>query len=338
MPDDLLRRFHRTMLLARRYDERMLNLQRQGKIGTFAPIKGQEAAQVGTISAIGDDDWFVPSFREMAAAIWRGQPLDAMFLYIGGFNEGGAIPKGARDLPIAIPVGTQTLHAVGLGYAAKYSQSGEVAMTYFGDGATSEGDFNEALNFAAVYKAPVIFVCQNNQWAISLPRTRQAVTRTLAERALGFGVPALEVDGNDVLACHVAATEAVERARAGDGPTMIECVTYRMEVHTTADDPTRYRSDDEVEEWRKRDPITRFQRYLRNKGLLSDDEIETLEAEIKQQVQEAWETARRKMEDYVGDQLKMFDHVYADMPAELVAQREELKRELAATDKGGRHG
>lgn len=164
LPDDLLRRFHRTMLLARRYDERMLNLQRQGKIGTFAPIKGQEAAQVGTISAIGDDDWFVPSFREMAAAIWRGQPLDAMFLYIGGFNEGGAIPKGARDLPIAIPVGTQTLHAVGLGYAAKYSQSGEVAMTYFGDGATSEGDFNEALNFAAVYKAPVIFVCQNNQW------------------------------------------------------------------------------------------------------------------------------------------------------------------------------
>lgn len=338
LPDDLLLRLHRTMLLARRYDERMLNLQRQGKIGTFAPIKGQEAAQVGTIAAIGDDDWFVPSFRELGAAIWRELPLDAMFLYIGGFNEGGMIPEGTRSLPIAIPVGTQTLHAVGLGYGVKYRRTGEVAMTYFGDGATSQGDFNEALNFAAVYKAPVVFVCQNNQWAISMPRAKQAASKTLAQRALGFDVPAMEVDGNDVLACHVAASEAVERARAGDGPTMIECVTYRMEVHTTADDPTRYRSDEEVAEWRKRDPVTRFQRYLIDKGLLSDGDIEALEGEIKDQVQQAWDEAQRKMEEYAGDHLRMFDHVHGEMPPDLIDQREELKRALAAAEEGRADG
>lgn len=210
--DDHLLRMHRTMLLARRFDERLLSLQRQGRIGTFAPVKGQEAAQVGTISAIEESDWMVPSYRETGASLWRGTAMDALHLYFAGYSEGGAIPEGQNDLPIAIPVGTQMLHAVGIGYGMKLGGGDRCVMTYFGDGATSQGDFHEAMNFAGVFQTPTIFVCQNNQWAISVPRDRQTHSKTLAQKALAYDIPGIMVDGNDLLAVHAVAKEAVERA------------------------------------------------------------------------------------------------------------------------------
>ena len=262
IPDELLLKLHRAMLLARRFDERMLSLQRQGRIGTFPPIKGQEAAQLGAAAVLRPSDWMVPAFREMAAEIWRGRSLESILLYYDGFDEGGRIPDDRNDLPISVPVGSQILHAVGLAWAIKYRGKDEVVMTFFGDGATSEGDFHEAMNFAGVFQTPVVFVCQNNQWAISIPRSKQTRSETLAQKALAYGMPGIQVDGNDVLAVYAAASEAVERARSGGGPTLIECVTYRLAMHTTADDPKRYRTDAEVEEWRRKDPITRFQNYL----------------------------------------------------------------------------
>ncbi|WP_462329993.1 pyruvate dehydrogenase (acetyl-transferring) E1 component subunit alpha [Thiohalocapsa halophila] len=329
--DDLLTRMHRAMLLARRFDERMLELQRQGRIGTFAPVSGQEAAQVGAMAALTDDDWLVPSFREFAAAIWRGTPLTQLLLYNAGYNEGGAVPDGAHDLPIAIPVATQIPHAVGLAYAARYRDTGAVAITFFGDGATSEGDFHEALNFAGVFTAPVIFLCQNNQWAISVPREHQTQSRTLAQKALAYGVPGIQVDGNDVLAVLAATREAAERARNGDGPTMIECVTYRLSVHTTADDPSKYRSDEEVEAWRRRDPIPRLQRHLQSRGLLSDDDLDTLEDTLKGEIDDAWSETQADMERLDGPET-MFEHHYAELPRYLREQRDGLRRDRGQED------
>jgi pyruvate dehydrogenase E1 component alpha subunit len=327
LADDTLLKLHRCMTLSRRFDERMLKLQRAGSIGTFAPIKGQEAAQLGAIAACRSDDWFVPSFRETAAALWRGASPVGILLYAAGYNEGGRIPEGHNDLPIAVPVGTQMLHAVGIAYGLAYREEDSIAMTFFGDGATSEGDFHEALNFAAVLQAPAIFICQNNQWAISVPRERQTRSDTLAEKALAYGMPATQVDGNDLLAVYAAAHEAIERARAGDGPTMIECVTYRMEVHTTADDPKRYRDQDEVDDWTKRDPLPRFESYLKEKSLLDDGKIEALGREIEGEIDEVWKATQSQMEK-LGDPLSMFDHMYEALPNRLKAQRQELSGEL----------
>lgn len=332
IPEDHLLRMHRTMLLARRFDERMLQLQRQGRIGTFAPVKGQEASQIGIVAALRDTDWMVPSFREQAASLWRGQSLESFLLIYGGFYQGNELPEDTRNLPVAVPVGTQPLHAVGLSYGIKYRGKDDVVVTFFGDGATSEGDFHEAMNFAGVWQTPTIFVCQNNQWAISVPRAHQTKSKTLAQKALAYGVSGRQVDGNDVLAVYAAAEEAAERARSGEGPTMIECVTYRLSMHTTADDPTRYRDEDEVKTWQEREPISRFQNYLKKKGLLSDGDIEELEEEIKAQIQEAVNRAEQRMEE-LGDQgLTMFDHMYAEKPPYLQEQRDELAAELEAEE------
>jgi pyruvate dehydrogenase E1 component alpha subunit len=328
--DDLLERIHRVMVLARRFDERMLRLQRQGRIGTFAPVRGQEASQIGALAALREDDWFVPAFREFAGAIWRGTPLSQILLYNGGYNEGGAIPEDAHDLPIAVPVATQIPHAVGIGYAARYRKSDQVAITFFGDGATSEGDFHEAMNFAGVFQTPTIFLCQNNQWAISVPREHQTHSKTLAQKALGYGVPGVQVDGNDVLAVYAATQEAAERARRGDGPTMIECITYRLSVHTTADDPTKYRKDEEVEEWKRKDPIPRLQRYLRARGLLGDGDIERIEGEVKEEIDQAWKEAEAEMKR-LDNALDIFSHIYAESPAYLTEQRQGLAKRI----KGG---
>lgn len=331
LSDDLLLNLHRWMLLGRRFDERMLKLQRQGRIGTFAPIKGQEAANVGSTAVLRDSDWMVVAFREAAGELMRGRSMEDLLLYYGGYNEGGYIPEGVNNLPTSIPVGSQALHAVGLAWAAKYRGTDDVAMAFFGDGATSQGDFHEALNFAGVYKAPTVFICQNNQWAISLPRSKQTASKTLAQKALANGVPGIQVDGNDVLAMYVASKEAVDRARAGDGPTLIEAVTYRLSVHTTADDPKRYRTDEEVEDWETRDPISRFQVYLKNKGLLDDETIEALEEEIDQEIRAAVANAEERMSEPV-DALKMFDHMYADPSEYLLDQKQELAEELEAKE------
>jgi len=328
LPEELLVKLHRFMLLNRRFDERMLSLQRQGRIGTFAPIKGQEASQLGAVALLEEDDWLFPSFREMAAETWRGKTLESVLLSYGGYNEGGLIPEGLNNLPVAIPVSTQLPHAVGVAYGLKYREEKAIAMAFFGDGGTSEGDFHESLNFAAVFQTPVVFVCQNNQWAISIPRSHQTHSKTLAQKALAYGIPGIQVDGNDILAVYVAAKECIDRARSGEGPGMIECVTYRMSVHTTADDPKRYRKDEEVEEWAERDPLTRFQKYLTDKGLLSEEEIDSLEEEIKKEIKEAVDSYEKKQKD-LGDPLEMFDHVYDELPPHLEKQREELKQELA---------
>jgi pyruvate dehydrogenase E1 component alpha subunit len=331
--DDVLLRMHRMMVLARAFDERMLILQRQGRIGTFAPIKGQEA-QIGAAAVLEPDDWLVPSFREMPAELWRGKSMESVLLLYGGYNEGGKVPEGLNNLPVAIPVGSQTLHAAGLGYAIKYRQQKQVAMTFFGDGATSEGDFHEAMNFSAVFQVPVVFVAQNNQWAISVPRSRQTHSKTLAQKAMAYDMPGIQVDGNDLLAVYTAAKEAVDRARAGGGPSLIECVTYRLSMHTTADDPKRYRTDEEVAQWVKRDPIVRFRKYLADKGLLTDEAIAEVEAEVLAEIKAAEERWTQQVEKTL-DPLDMFDHAYAKMPPHLQAQEEELRQELADQKNAG---
>jgi pyruvate dehydrogenase E1 component alpha subunit len=336
LPDEQLLALHRAMLLGRRFDERMLRLQRQGRIGTFAPIRGQEAAQIGAVAPLRESDWMVPAFRETAAEIYRGRPMESILLYYGGYNQAGRMPESVMNLPVAIPVGTQIPHAVGLGYAIRYRQKDDVAMVFFGDGATSQGDFHEALHFAGVFHTPTVFVCQNNQWAISVPRSHQTRAETLAQEGLGHGIPGIQVDGNDLLAVWVAAKEAVDRARAGDGPTLIECVTYRLSVHTTADDPTRYRSEEEVKEWERREPISRFQEYLKNKDLLSDDGIEELEDEIQAEIKEVVQRTEDRMKELAEEPLVMFDHVYAELPPYLREQRDELARELAGKEEN--HG
>ncbi|RJR41532.1 MAG: pyruvate dehydrogenase (acetyl-transferring) E1 component subunit alpha [Desulfobacteraceae bacterium] len=333
LPEEFLVRLYRAMLLGRRFDERLLNLQRQGRIGTFAPITGQEASQMGAVSVLEPTDWFVPSFREGAAELWRGVPMEAIVLHHGGFRhseEGDEKGGGerSRNIPVAVPVGSQIIHAAGIGWAVKYRKEKDVVMTFFGDGATSEGDFHEGLNFAAVYKAPVVFVCQNNHWAISVPLEKQTRSKTLAQKAIAYGMPGIQVDGNDVLASYVAAKEAVERARSGEGPSMIECVTYRMMMHTTADDPTRYRKQEEVERWRERDPLIRFKKYLTDKGV-ADDKIDGLDGEVKAEVQAAVERAEKMMEKLRGEPIRMFDHIFADLPPTLKKHKEELARELS---------
>jgi pyruvate dehydrogenase E1 component alpha subunit len=337
MPDldeDQLRYMHRIMLLSRRFDERLLTLQRQGRIGTFAPIKGQEAAQIGAVAPLQQEDWVVPSFRETAAAIYRGTPLTGLLIFQAGYNEGGCIPEGQHNLPIAVPVGTQIPHAVGIAYGMQYRQQPQVTLVFFGDGATSQGDFHEGLNFAGVFNTPTIFLCQNNQWAISLPRTKQTRSQTLAQKALAYGIPGIQVDGNDVFAVYVAVQEAAERARSGKGPTLVECVTYRVSLHTTADDPTRYRSEEEVKGWEKRDPLVRLQKYLIDRKLLSDKHLKDLEANVQADIEHAWQEAQEQMAS-MGDPLDIFDHVYAELPPYLAEQRQAFQQFLARQNEGG---
>jgi pyruvate dehydrogenase E1 component alpha subunit len=314
---DQLQRLYRGMLLGRRLDERMLRLQRQGRIGTFAPIKGQEASQIGSVCTLEARDWLVPSFRETASMLWRGWPIEQLLAFYAGRLEGGQPAPEQHDLPVTIPVATQLPHAVGIAYGIQYRGEDSVVMACFGDGATSEGDFHEAANFAGVWHGPVVFLCQNNQWAISVPLKKQTNSRTIAQKAAAYGFPGIQVDGNDVLAVYAACREAVDRARAGDGPTLIECVTYRLAMHTTADDPTKYRTEEEVKAWEQKDPLTRFRVYLEGKQLL--------DASVEAQVDEEIAGGVERFEALSpADPLGIFDHAYAELPPHVVAQRSEL--------------
>ena len=338
LDQDFLVRLYRAMLLGRKFDERQLSLQRQGRIGTFAPITGQEA-QIGFVAALQPSDWFVPSFREVAAQLWRGERMESILLHNGGFKDpGGEEEPGERsnNIPVAVPVASQVLHAVGLAWGVKYRKKKDVVMAFFGDGATSEGDFHEGLNFAGVYQVPVIFVCQNNHWAISVPLERQTHSKTLAQKAIAYGMPGIQVDGNDVLATYTAAKEAVERARSGGGPTFIESVTFRILMHTTADDPTRYRKEEVVTEWKERDPLIRFRKYMASKGI-PDEKVTGLEEEVLKEIQSAVDKAEEKMKRLENQSLGMFDHIFAEPPPMLREQREELARELKETG-GETHG
>lgn len=326
-PDRLVL-MYRTMLRSRRLEETMMRRQRQGQMGTFAPAMGQEAAQVGAMSALEDRDWLVPSFRELPAALWRGASLRSVFLYAMGFEEGSEVPPGTRVLPIAIPVGSQACHAVGLAWASRLQGEGAVAIVFFGDGATSEGAVHEAMNFAGVLKLPTIFLCQDNQWAISTPRSLQTASATIAQKAVAYGIEGVQVDGNDVLAVHRATAEAAERARAGDGATLIEALTWRLSVHTTADDPRVYRSEAEEKEWAAKDPIPRFRRWLESEGLWDPSKEAAAFAEADRDISTAFDEAVAFRDGDV-DPLEIFDHVFATTPPNLLRQREEAAAALA---------
>jgi pyruvate dehydrogenase E1 component alpha subunit len=327
LPDETLVEMFRWMLTTRRLDERLINLQRQGRIGTYGPSRGQEASQVGTGMAIGPDDWTAQGFREMGMTLVRGWPLHAPMFFWGGYEEGNISPEGVNDLPIAVPVASQLLHGVGIAWGMKLKKTNSVCLTYTGDGGTSEGDFHEAMNFGGVFDLPVVFIVQNNHFAISLPRQKQTRATTLAQKAIAYGFDAIQVDGNDILAVYAATKQAVDKARAGDGPTLIECVTYRLSVHTTADDPTKYRSADEVKEWEKRDPLIRMRTFLGNRGLLDDAGAQEIEDDIQRQIKAAVE----RYESFEGvDLLDPFDHLFAEMPADLADQRAEFAGWLEA--------
>ncbi len=327
LSDDELIGLYRAMVLARESDQRMLKLQRQGRIGTFPLCTGQEAAACGVALAMNQRDWLVPAFREVGAMMMRGVPLEKLLALYAGYEEGNHNPRAERTLPISIPVGSQIPQATGLAYAAKLLESDEqtAVVTFFGDGATSEGDFHEALNFAGVWQVPVVFVCQNNGWAISLPIAQQTASETIAQKAIAYGIEGIQVDGNDPLAVYVATAEALERARNGGGPTLIEAVTYRLMMHTTSDDPTKYRTEEEVKLWWERDPIPRFRIYLERKGIWDDEREERLAGEIKDEV----DAAVRRFE--ATQEVKAdapFDYVLAAPPEVIEEQRAEFLSEL----------
>src|SRR5215469_12659276 len=276
MPDlsaERMLSLYRFMQLGRAFSNKIIALQRQGRATTFGSLVGQEATAVGLAAPLQPQDWLAPSYRELASLFVRGVPLPVVTYSFRGFTH-PSWPAESRCLPIQIVIGTQMLHAVGLAMAAKIAGDPAVAVGVCGDGATSEGDFNEALNFSGVFQVPVVLVVQNNGWAISVPRKKQSYAQTLASRGIGFGIPSEFVDGNDILAVYDVMQKAVERARSGQGPTLVETLTYRIGAHTTADDPTRYRDPAEVEAWQAKDPIARFQKFLARRDLLTKDRVQ----------------------------------------------------------------
>ena len=313
---------YRWICLAREVDQRMINLQRLGRIGTLGPSTGQEAAHCVPAFLMKENDWLVGAFREAGARLMRGESIAQALLFYNGFEEGNKKPQAMRTLPISIIVGSQTLHAVGIGYAMKYrGEKDSVVVTFLGDGGTSEGDFHEALNFAGVWQVPVVFIVQNNQWAISMPRAKQTHSKTIAQKAIAYDIPGIQVDGNDPLAMFVATREALERARKGEGPTLIEAVTYRLMMHTTADDPKKYRSDEEVEDWKKKDPLPRFRKYLEDKGIWDARKQKALDAEIKAEIDAAVKEFEA-IKDLKPD--ACFDHVFGTKHDEIEEQRQEF--------------
>lgn len=319
--DKKFRELYATMVLLRMADQKLVNLQRQGRSGTYPPIEGQEACQLGSSLALEKSDYVFPAFRELGICYLHGVPLEKIYLYWMG-NEWGNNYE-ANVAPVSIPVGTHMLHAVGFAWALKLQKKSVLTISYFGDGATSEGDFHEAMNFAGVFKVPTIFFCQNNQWAISVPRSKQTASETLAQKAAAYGFPGIQIDGNDVFAAFHATKEAVDRARKGAGPILIEAVTYRFGNHTTSDDAGKYRSKEEIEYWRLRDPLIRYKLFLEKKDLWDSEfgkkVIADAEVKIKKAVEIAENTPRPKPEE-------IFDYIYAELTPELKQQKEYLSK------------
>lgn len=326
LPPETLAWLYESMVVTRELDTEFVNLQRQGELALFASCRGQEAAQVGAVACLRKTDWMFPQYRELGVFLVRSiAPAKVGALWRGRWH-GGLGFTGKCVAPVSIPIGTHGLHAVGAAMAAQRLGEDSVTVAFLGDGATSEGDVHEALNLAAVFSAPCLFFVQNNQWAISVPVQRQHAGPTLAHRAIGYGMPGVRVDGNDVLACYAVMEHAAARARDGGGPTFIEAVTYRMGPHTTSDDPTRYRRDDEVERWRARDPITRYRAYLQHRGVWTqrlEDRVAHRAQRLRAELRDA---VIHEPDIGVGE---VFDTVYHDITPELVRQRDELLDELA---------
>jgi pyruvate dehydrogenase E1 component alpha subunit len=271
LDDSRILAMHEAMLLTRTFDERALSLQREGRLGTYPPLLGQEAAQVGSAFALDPRDWVFPSFRETGVHLTLGYPIVQLFQYWSGDERGLITPENLNIFPVCVSVGSHIPHAVGAAMAARYRRDPAVMIAYFGDGATSKGDFHEGFNLAGVLRLPVVFICQNNQWAISVPLSAQTAAGSLAQKAIAYGFEGVQVDGNDLFAVYRATLAALLKARSGGGPTFIECLTYRMANHTTSDDAARYRAPEEVEAWRLRDPLLRLERFLARRGLWSAD-------------------------------------------------------------------
>lgn len=320
--DDELLNIYRNMVLTRVADDKAVKLQRQGRLGAYPPSKGQEASQIGPAAAMEKGDWTVWAFRELGNLIYRGIPLWRLYLYWMGNEEGSVYPDDVRATPSAVPVASQIPHAVGIAYAARMRKERSAVICFFGDGASSEGDFHEGLNFAGVMRTPNVFICQNNQWAISIPRERQTAAKTIAQKAVAYGFPGILVDGNDALAMYAATKEALARAREGKGPTLIESYTYRMGDHTTSDDATRYRMEKELAEWKEKDPIKRFKIYLEGKGIWNEDKESKLQEEISALVESEVKKAEAVPKPSLED---MFKFTYAEMTDDLKEQMESLK-------------
>lgn len=336
LKDADLQSLYRMMVLTRRLDQEAITLQRQGQLAAYASSLGQEAAQVGSAYALRDNDWIFPSYREKGMELVRGIPAWEKLAIERGSWFSGYDPYRFRMGLTCLPVATQTLHAVGFAMGARLEQNPIVVLACVGDGATSEGDWHEAMNFAGVYQAPCVFFIQNNQWAISVPLAGQTKAPTLAHKAVGYGMPGYRCDGNDVLATYAVTKTAVERARSGDGPAMIEALTYRMEAHTTSDDPTRYRNEADLQHAAASDPITRMEKFLRGRDLLGDEFARDLQEEREAL---AARLRRELLDAPPGDPLEIFDHIYVDPPRTIQRQRAELQQRLAAEDEiqgGGR--
>jgi 2-oxoisovalerate dehydrogenase E1 component alpha subunit len=321
---DLLTALYRSMVLLRLFDRKAVALQRTGRLGTYAVSLGQEAVSVGTASAMRQEDVLLPSYRDNGALLWRGVKLEEILLFWGGDERGNQFSGPVHDFPFCVPVGSQAPHAAGVAYAFRLRREPRVAVCMFGDGATSKGDVYEAMNFAGAHKFPVVFVATNNQWAISVPLRLQTGTETLAQKAIAAGFSGEQVDGNDVVAVRAAAEEAIDAAREGKGPRLIEAVTYRLGDHTTSDDASRYRSPDEVQARWKEEPIARLRSYLTRQKMWTKADEERLAAECHERIEAAVErylaTPPRRPET-------MFDHLYADLPEAYSAQRRELAGE-----------
>lgn len=314
----LLKELYRIMVLTRTFDKKAIALQRTGKMGTYAPITGQEAISTAIGHAMKPDDVLVPYYRDYGAQIQRGVNMSEIFSYWGGDERGSDFACNSQDLPICVPIASQCLHATGIAFAFQYRKEPRVAVACIGEGGTSEGDFYEAINVAGIWKLPVVFVVNNNQWAISVPRNKQTGTKTIAQKAVAAGFTGVQIDGNDILATRQVIGDAIEKARRGEGPTLIEALSYRLSDHTTADDATRYQPSEEVQKAKSKEPITRFKEYLLRENLWSAKEEEQLVMQCTEEVENAVNEYLNKKPQPVSS---IFDYHYAELPEYLVEQR-----------------
>jgi len=320
-----LRDLYHKMVWIRRTDQEALNLQRQGELGLWGPYQGQEAIHVGTVAALRPTDWIFPSYREFGMGMCRGIDPAEMLTLFRGLSHGPWDPRRYHFAPLVIPVASQIPHAVGMAMGARFKHGDDVVLSTFGDGATSKGDWHEAMNFAGVFRAPVVFLCQNNRWAISVPLAKQTAG-SIAERAQGYGFPGIRIDGNDVLAVLAAVRAAAARARQGDGPYLIEAMTYRMGPHTTSDDPTRYRSETDLERWNVKDPIPRYREWLLGQGLIDEASL----AAINREVETAVEATRNRLKSapVPAAGAAIFGRVYQHPPDSFLEERREFESSL----------
>lgn len=325
LTEDLVKQFYYHMVRIRTFDRKAISLQRQGRLGTYAPFEGQEASQVGSALALGKEDWVFPTYRDHGATLTFGASMARTLLYWNGRVEGCVPEEGKKIFPPAVPIATQIPHAAGAAMAEKRKGTKNAAIAYFGDGATSEGDFHEGLNFASVFQAPVIFFNQNNGFAISVPIEKQMNSKTIAQKALAYDMPGVRVDGNDIFAVYFQTKEYIERARNGGGPTLIEAITWRYGAHTTADDPRKYRNQSESDTIReKRDPLLRVERFMKVNGFWDDEWA----LKVKEETESEVEQAVKDMESFPKPKINdLFDNVF-EKPTWTIAKQKEQYLQL----------